>query len=402
MAKRGLGKGLDVLIGSAATLEGQRLEEIPVKDIRPNPKQPRKKFDQESIGQMARSIETFGVVQPVIVRTVGTDFELVAGERRWRAAQEAGLEKIPAIVRQSTETDSLEMALIENLHRSDLNGIEEANAYQQLLDDFAITHEELSRRVGKSRTTITNTLRLLQLSPGIQKEVVEGRITTGHARTLLALQDQPGLQQELCQRIINEGLSVRQTEDLAGLAGQGDEEEPVDEQTAEEKPRLAHKDKMQLPEEVASMFSRLGEVLDARVKGSIGKRKGKLIIEFRGVDDLRRIFENITGPWEAGADAESEDADALSSTGVYEEKDASEGEAATTTTASTSDKDFTADLSDKARASGAAAEGSMAEGAPLTPGGPPTGADGESDAGTGLSRERHEPSSHWRNAGNNS
>jgi ParB family transcriptional regulator, chromosome partitioning protein len=391
--RRGLGKGLDVLIGSAATMEGQRLEEIPVKDIRPNPRQPRKKFDQESIEQMARSIETFGVVQPVIVRTVGTDFELVAGERRWRAAREAGLEKIPAIVRQSTETDSLEMALIENLHRSDLNGIEEANAYQQLLDDFAITHEELSRRVGKSRTTITNTLRLLQLSPGIQKEVVEGRITTGHARTLLALQDQPGLQQELCQRIINEGLSVRQTEELAGLGGQRDEEDPVDEQTAEGKPRLAHEDKMQLPEEVVSIFSRLGEVLDARVKGSIGKRKGKLIIEFRGVDDLRRIFENITGPWEAGADVEPEDADALSSTGVSEAKEASKGEAITATTASTAGEGLTTGLADKTRASGAA---------PSTPGGPPTGADGEGDVGAGLSRERHEPSSHWRNADNSS
>lgn len=282
-----------MLIGSAATMEGQRLEEIPVKDVRPNPRQPRRKFDRESLEQMARSIEAFGVVQPIVVRTVGTDYELVAGERRWRAAQEAGLEKIPAIIKQTTETDSLEMALIENLHRSDLNGIEEATAYQQLLDDFAITHEELSRRMGKSRTTISNTIRLLQLPAHIQKELIDGRISTGHARALLALQEQPEQQDRMCARIIEEGLSVRQAE---GLSGPGE---------VEEKQRVP-REKPALPEEVIGIFSNLAEILDARVKGSVGKRKGKLIIEFRDIDDLRRIFENIIGPWEAGADSAAE------------------------------------------------------------------------------------------------
>jgi ParB family chromosome partitioning protein len=281
VARRGLGKGLDVLISSAAEAEGNRLEDIPVGDIKPNPRQPRKKFDSESIDEMTRSIQTFGVVQPIIVRPVGTSYELIAGERRWRAAQEAGLETIPAVVRQSTETDSLEVALIENLHRMDLNGIEEATAYQQLLDDFAITHEELSKRVGKSRATITNTLRLLQLPPRVQKEVMDGRITTGHARALLAFQDQPTRQDTICSRVVAEGLSVRQVEELAGEGA--------------EKPPVEHREKTPPPEEAVEMFTRLQEVLEARVRGSVGKRKGRIVIEFRNMTDLRRIFEAIAG-----------------------------------------------------------------------------------------------------------
>jgi ParB family transcriptional regulator, chromosome partitioning protein len=288
VAKRGLGKGLDVLIGSAAAAEGNRLEEIPVKDIRPNPRQPRKKFDSGALEEMTRSVETFGVVQPVIVRPVGATYELIAGERRWRAAQEAGLEKIPAVIRQSTETDSLEMALIENLHRTDLNGIEEANAYQQLLEDFAITHEELSQRVGKSRATITNTLRLLQLPPRIQKEVVDDRISTGHARALLSFQEEPQRQDTICSRIIAEGLSVREVEDMAKGP-----QEPLEVQVVEARAKTPP------PEEAVEMFSRLQEVLETRVRGSVGKRKGRIVIEFRNMRDLRRIVESIAGPVEA-------------------------------------------------------------------------------------------------------
>lgn len=274
-----------MLIGSVASKEGQRLEEIPIKDIRPNPRQPRKRFDQESLEGMAKSVEEFGVVQPVIVRHVGTEYELIAGERRWRAAEEAGLEKVPAVVRDSTETDSLEMALIENLHRADLNGIEEATAYQQLLEDFGITHEELSRRIGKSRAAITNTIRLLQLPPRIQRELVEENISTGHARSLLALQDQPELQDKLCSRIIREGMSVRQVEAIVGSA-------KVDEEPPTTQPR----ERVETPEEAQVMFRRLGEVLEARVKGSFGKRKGKLVIEFRNMNDLERIYGMIAGP----------------------------------------------------------------------------------------------------------
>jgi ParB family chromosome partitioning protein len=238
---------------------------------------------------MARSIEAFGVIQPIVVRTVGTDYELVAGERRWRAAQEAGLERIPAIVKQSTETDSLEIALIENLHRSDLNGIEEASAYQQLLDDFAITHEELSRRVGKSRAAISNTIRLLQLPTRIQKEVIDGRISTGHARALLALQEQPELQEKVCSRVIAEGLSVRQIEQLVGIGEAGENQR-------------ARREKPPLPDEVREILSRLGEALDTRVKGTVGKRKGKVVIEFRNLKDLRRIVSAIVPPQEAVTD----------------------------------------------------------------------------------------------------
>jgi ParB family chromosome partitioning protein len=299
VAKRGLGKGLDVLIRSAAEAEGNRLEEIPVKDIRPNPRQPRKRFDKDALEEMTKSIQNFGIVQPIIVRTVGTEYELIAGERRWRAAQEAGLEKIPAVIRQSTETDSLEMALIENLHRSDLNGIEEANAYQQLLEDFAITHEELSQKVGKSRVTITNTLRLLQLPPRIQKEVMDERITTGHARALLAFQDQPTRQDTICSRIVAEGLSVRQVEELAG--GEKEERDPE----PEVKPRALP------PEEALEMFATVQEVLETRVRGSVGKRKGRLVIEFRNMGDLRRIVNAITGRALDKATTDDEDAEAL-------------------------------------------------------------------------------------------
>ena len=271
-----------MLIGSAATAQGHRLEEIPIKDIKPNPRQPRMMFDPDGLEEMARSIDVFGVVQPIIVRSVGTEYELVAGERRWRAARMAGLEKVPAIVRDSTETDSLEMALIENLHRDDLNGIEEATAFQQLLDDFGITHEELSRRVGKSRAQITNTIRLLQLTPSIQQQIMEDRITTGHARALLALQDEPELQEKLALRIAKEGLSVRQVEDsVRSLKG-------------EEGPRK-ERQKTHLPHEAVEMFKMLEEILDTRVKGSLGRLKGRLVIEFIDVGDLKRIYSVIAG-----------------------------------------------------------------------------------------------------------
>ncbi len=275
-----------MLIGSAASAEGSRLEEIPVADIQPNPRQPRRTFDAESIEQMARSIEVFGVVQPVVVRPHGTDFELIAGERRWRAAKEAGLEKIPAVVRHSTETDSLEMALIENLHRQDLNGIEEANAYQQLLDDFGITHEELSRKVGKSRAAITNSLCLLGLPARIQREVVEGNITAGHARALLVLQDDPEGQDRLCTRVIEEGLSVRQVE---LLVAEGGADAPAEVEA------VRHRARREPPPEVQRLFDALAEMLDARVKGSVGKRKGRLVIEFRDFADLDRICSSIAG-----------------------------------------------------------------------------------------------------------
>lgn len=292
-----------MLIGSAAAAEGNRLEDIPVKDVKPNPRQPRKRFDQDAMQEMVASVKTFGVVQPIIVRPVGTEFELIAGERRWRAAREAGLEKVPALVRQSTETDSLEMALIENIHRSNLNGIEEASAYEQLLEDFAITHEELSRRVGKSRASITNSLRLLQLPPRIQKEVMDERISTGHARALLAFQNDPARQDGICARIVAEGLSVRQVEELAS------DEAVVTVVPTPDEP--AGRVRTQPPQEALELFARLQESLETRVKGTLGKRKGRLVIEFRNMADLRRLFEVITGTAPAAEGGSGHDEDVV-------------------------------------------------------------------------------------------
>ncbi|MDD5447658.1 MAG: ParB/RepB/Spo0J family partition protein [Actinomycetota bacterium] len=280
MAKKGLGKGLDVLIGKAA--EEELLEEIPINNIKPNPRQPRRRFDSEGLEEMAESIRAFGVVQPVIVRPTMGGYELVAGERRFRAAKMAGLEKIPAIIKEPSETSSLEIALIENLHRSDLNGIEEATAYQQLLDDFGVTHEELAKRVGKSRAAITNTLRLLQLPPGVQKELMEGRITTGHAKALLSLQEDPPHMERLCRKVIKEGLSVRQTEKLVA-ASSGPAAAPNE----------AIRRKKELPPELKEFLDELAEALEARVKCVLGKNRGKLIIEFRDTEDLSRICGNL-------------------------------------------------------------------------------------------------------------
>lgn len=287
-----MGKGLDALIGKAA--EEELLEEIPIEDIKPNPRQPRRRFDPKGLEEMAESIRAFGLVQPVIVRPTMGGYELVAGERRFRAAKIAGLEEIPAIIKESSETASLEIALIENLHRSDLNGIEEATAYQQLLDDFGITHEELAKRVGKSRTAITNTLRLLQLPPGVQKEVMEGRITTGHAKALLSLQEDPARMERLCRRVIKDGLSVRQTEKLAA---------------ASSSPGTAHREATrrgrELPPEMMEFLDKLAEALEARVRCVLGKNKGKLIIEFRDIEDLSRICGSLVG--QEGGDKEFKD-----------------------------------------------------------------------------------------------
>lgn len=286
MAKRGLGRGLDVLITSASQKEGQRLEDVPVKDIRPSRRQPRKRFDSETIKDMAQSIKAFGVLQPVILRPRGTEYELVAGERRWLAAKEAGLEKIPAIIRESTETDALEIALIENLHRDDLNGIEEAHAYVQLLDDFGITHEELSRRVGKSRSAITNALRLLKLPADVQKQVMEGRLSTGHARALLALENADD-QKELANRAIEKGLTVRQLEELVRRKASS---------------RASTRRVRELPQEVSDSLKRLEEMLETRVRGMLGRRKGRITIEFKGIEEFSRIVSLI----EAGAERSRE------------------------------------------------------------------------------------------------
>ncbi len=274
MSKKGLGKGLNALITSSVSAEQARHDMIPVDSISPNPLQPRKKFKEESLEELAESLKEHGVVQPVIVRPSGTGYELLVGERRWRAAQIAGIKAIPAVIRDAEASECLEVALVENLHRDDLNGIEEATAYRQLMEDFGLTQDEISRKVGKSRSAVANALRLLQLPVEVQASIVSEEISPGHARALLALQGDP-YQAVLLRRIIEEGLSVRQTEDLVRKKLEG----KVVPESKREKPKLLQ----DYAEAIASG-------LKAKVKVIQGKRKGKIIIEFKGEKDLQRLL----------------------------------------------------------------------------------------------------------------
>jgi len=278
MAKRGLGKGLGALISSSTAAEQPRHEMIPVDSISPNPLQPRRRFKEESLEELAESLKEHGLVQPIIVRPMGTGYELLVGERRWRAAQLAGVKAIPAVIREAEPSECLEIALVENLHRDDLNGIEEATAYRQLMEEFGMSQEDISQRVGKSRSAVANALRLLHLPVEVQATVVAEEISPGHARALLGLQGDPH-QAALLQRIIEEGLSVRQTEDLVRrrLGGGGEPEK-------REKPHVLN--------DYAELFS---ASLKARVRVVQGKRKGKIVIEFKGEKDLNRLLKEITG-----------------------------------------------------------------------------------------------------------
>ncbi|MDY6795616.1 MAG: ParB/RepB/Spo0J family partition protein [Actinomycetota bacterium] len=282
MAKRALGKGLGALISSSTSAEQPRHEMIPVDSICPNPLQPRRRFNEEALEELAASLEEHGVVQPVIVRPVGTNYELLVGERRWRAAKIVGFGSIPAIVREAEASESLQIALVENLHRDDLNGIEEATAYRQLIEDFELSQDEVADKVGRSRPAVANALRLLQLPVEVQAAVVAEEISSGHARALLGLQGDP-YQAVMLQNIIEEGLSVRQTEDIVRNHLSGE----VEEREAKEKPQNLF--------EVAEFLS---ASLKARVKVVQGKRKGKIIIEFKGQKELGRLLEDIAGGWE--------------------------------------------------------------------------------------------------------
>ncbi len=289
MARRsGLGKGLGSLIPAGAPVEGGALDlgayrELPVASITPNRHQPRAHFDEESLVALTASVREVGVIQPVLVRPSGDgSFELIAGERRWRAAKRAGLSVIPALVRDADELASVEQALVENLHREDLSPLEEAGAYQQLIEDFGLTHDELATRVGRSRVAITNTLRLFQLPPGIQRLVGEGRLSAGHARALLGTPDR-GFQEALAKRVVDEGLSVRAVEE-AVRARQG----------AVEKPPSDAKPKLRAPG-VLELEELLSERLDTRVKVDMGARRGKVVIEFASLEDLERIYRAMIG-----------------------------------------------------------------------------------------------------------
>ena len=272
---------------------GAYFAEIRVDSIRPNPKQPRQVFDEESLAELVHSVKEIGVLQPIVVRSLPLEggeprFELIMGERRWRATQEAGLERIPAIVKDTSDDDMLRDALLENLHRSQLNPLEEAAAYQQLLEDFGCTHEELATRIGRSRPQISNTIRLLRLPPAVQLRVAAGVLSAGHARALLGLDDAEAMD-KLAQRIVSEGLSVRATEEAVAVT---DSQSPVQ---AKRRPRAGGHHA-----ELDDLASRLADRLDTRVSISLGRTKGKLSVEFASVEDLNRILD-ILAPQERKA-----------------------------------------------------------------------------------------------------
>ena len=290
MARRGgLGRGLGALIppgteGAAETVAG--LEHLPIAEIRPNRFQPRDHFDEEALGALAESIREVGVLQPVLVRELDDGFELIAGERRWRAARRVGLQTIPALVRHTDDAGALEHALIENLHRDGLDPLEEAAAYQQLIEDFGLTHDDVAARVGRSRATISNTLRLLQLPPSIQRALHERKLGMGHARALLATPDR-AFQEQLARRVVDEDLSVRAVEEAVRAAQAGSPEPNRDGRAGGARRRLR-------PPGLLELEELLGDHLETRVKISMGSNRGKLVVEFSTLEDLERIYRIMT------------------------------------------------------------------------------------------------------------
>jgi ParB family chromosome partitioning protein len=281
----------DVVLGGAPVQDaadvGAVYREIDPSAIDPNPRQPRQVFDEESLAELVHSIREFGLMQPIVVRAAPAAapgaprrYQLVMGERRWRAAQQVGLATIPAIVRETADDSMLRDALLENIHRAQLNPLEEAAAYQQLLDEFGVTHDELAARIGRSRPLITNMIRLLRLPIAVQRRVAAGVLSAGHARALLALDGTPEQQEELAARIVAEGLSVRATEEAVTLANRED--------TAS--PSAPRRKPIHMPG-LQDVAERLSTAFDTRVTVSLGKRKGKIVVEFGSVEDLQRIVD---------------------------------------------------------------------------------------------------------------
>ncbi len=274
--------GTNLPVDGLVPVPGAWFAELSVDSISPNPRQPRTVFDEDALDELVGSIREVGVLQPVVVRPAeGGRFELIMGERRWRATQAAGLTTIPAIVRETDEGDLLRDALLENLHRSQLNPLEEAAAYQQLLDDFGCTHDELALRIHRSRPQISNTLRLLRLPPLVQRRVAAGVLSAGHARALLGLAGGAAIER-LAQRIVAEGLSVRAVEEIVSLGG--DQERPA----ARRRTRAGVRN-----EALDGLASRLSDRFETRVKIDLGKSRGKLTVEFASVQDLNRILESL-------------------------------------------------------------------------------------------------------------
>ena len=306
--RRGLGRGLGSLIPTApvdeaptqaetapgaeesapdlVVPEGSWFAELPAGQIVPNRVQPRQVFDEDAMAELVHSIREVGLLQPIVVRPVpqlvsGVEtpsYELVMGERRWRAAQQAGLERIPAIVRATDDTDMLRDALLENLHRSQLNPLEEAAAYQQLLEDFDCTHDDLAQRIGRSRPQISNTIRLLKLSPAVQRRVAAGVLSAGHARSLLGVED-ADQQDRLASRVVAEGISVRGLEEIVATGGGDAPATPAVRRSKPVAPGLT------------DLADRLSDRLETRVKVELGRHKGKITVEFASLDDLRRIVD---------------------------------------------------------------------------------------------------------------
>jgi ParB family transcriptional regulator, chromosome partitioning protein len=286
----------DVLMGgppAPVNEMGAVYREIDPALIEPNPRQPRQVFDEDALAELVHSIREFGLMQPIVVRAMPSNgapgeplhYQLVMGERRWRAAQQAGLTAIPAIVRETADDNLLRDALLENIHRAQLNPLEEAAAYQQLLDEFGVTHDELAARIGRSRPLISNMIRLLRLPVPVQRRVAAGVLSAGHARALLGLEAGAEAQEELAARIVAEGLSVRATEEAVTLANR---EQAVAPSAPRRKP-------IQMPG-LQDVAERLSGAFDTRVTVSLGKRKGKIVVEFGSVDDLQRIVEMMDSP----------------------------------------------------------------------------------------------------------
>jgi ParB family chromosome partitioning protein len=295
--RSGLGRGLDAILpaeGAAPPApESVPTEEqttvgvqtVPIDAVHPNRYQPRKHFDDESLAELTASIALVGVLQPVLVRPVEGGYELVAGERRWRAARAAGLTDIPALVRETDDQAALAQAVVENVQRADLNAIEEAAAYQQLITEFGLTQEGVAERVARSRSAVANTLRLLQLSPGIQRLVIEGDLTAGHARALLGTEDE-AYREAIAEQVVADGWSVREVEDYLRLHGDPEAEPPS--------PTPAPPPGTTKPAALLELEQLLADRLSTRVRLELGRRKGKLEIEFADLEDLERIFRLIS------------------------------------------------------------------------------------------------------------
>ena len=291
MARRsGLGKGLGALIPSDVVDDGGSvLRELPLSAIEPNRYQPRDTFDEEALVSLTNSIREMGVLQPILVRLIDEEhYELIAGERRWRAAKRAGLPTIPAVVREADDEGSLERALVENLHREDLNAIEEAAAYQQLIDDFELTQDQVATKVGKSRSAVANALRLFQLPPSIQRLIVDGRLSAGHARALLGSPDR-SFQESAARKAADGGMTVRDVEEAV--------RRHVDEQGADNSSQGSAPppgNRSLRPPGLLELEELLSEHLETRVKVSMGAKRGKVVVEFATLEDLERIYRAMT------------------------------------------------------------------------------------------------------------